>query len=335
MRNSHACLGEKSGGGANDPTEKCSARRPCGARHRRRGKFGFGRRIRNVPKSVERRHHRLAVGRAAARPASIRAWKRLTSVWPSVRPPPERSSLAALASPARDRAGGTVAVGAGLELLGRQLLACRSCKRSITTTAPAAQRARAALVRALRYAGCSRRLVLPPIRSLTRSLCPGTWVAAGSCRPLSTLSPRTARISRRGYYAEPGLLDLGASVRGLVSGQQLGHHGNFFYDINTKSTGICCAGALGTGVTSGNSLYGDLHALYKFGKWSIGPVGYFEVQTTSDTGCSVLQPRWASATSTGSPRSAPWLATILARSTFSSGSPTPSLRRTHRKAMVV
>ena len=25
-------------------------------------------------------------------------------------------------------------------------------------------------------------------------------------------------------------------------------------------------------------------ALYKFGKWSVGPVGYFEVQTTSDTG---------------------------------------------------
>ena len=25
-------------------------------------------------------------------------------------------------------------------------------------------------------------------------------------------------------------------------------------------------------------------AVYKFGKWSIGPVGYFEVQTTNDTG---------------------------------------------------
>jgi hypothetical protein len=28
----------------------------------------------------------------------------------------------------------------------------------------------------------------------------------------------------------------------------------------------------------------DFPALYKFGKWQIGPVGYFEVQTTNDTG---------------------------------------------------
>jgi len=63
--------------------------------------------------------------------------------------------------------------------------------------------------------------------------------------------------------------------------------GNFFYDINSKTTGNCCSGALGTGVTSGNEIYGDLHALYKFGKWSVGPVGNFQVQTTGDTGCSV------------------------------------------------
>ena len=31
-------------------------------------------------------------------------------------------------------------------------------------------------------------------------------------------------------------------------------------------------------------LYGDLHALYKIGKWSVGPVADFEVQTTADTG---------------------------------------------------
>jgi hypothetical protein len=30
--------------------------------------------------------------------------------------------------------------------------------------------------------------------------------------------------------------------------------------------------------------YGDLTAVYKFGKWELGPVGYFEVQTTADTG---------------------------------------------------
>jgi hypothetical protein len=57
---------------------------------------------------------------------------------------------------------------------------------------------------------------------------------------------------------------------------------NFFYDINTKSQNVCCA-ATGS-ITSGNALYGDLSAVYKIGKWSIGPVGYFAEQTTSDTG---------------------------------------------------
>jgi hypothetical protein len=56
---------------------------------------------------------------------------------------------------------------------------------------------------------------------------------------------------------------------------------NFFYDINTKSTGVCCAAD--ATYTSGNALYGDLSAVYKFGKWSIGPVAYFEVQTTNDS----------------------------------------------------
>jgi hypothetical protein len=64
--------------------------------------------------------------------------------------------------------------------------------------------------------------------------------------------------------------------------------GNFFYDINTRSNGTCCVGALGANVTSGNEFFGDLHALYKVGKWSFGPVGSFEVQTTNDTGCSVV-----------------------------------------------
>jgi len=65
---------------------------------------------------------------------------------------------------------------------------------------------------------------------------------------------------------------------------------NFFYDINTKSQGVCCS-QQGT-ITSGNYIYGDLTAIYKLGKWSIGPVGYFEFQTTADTGsgCSVPNP---------------------------------------------
>jgi hypothetical protein len=58
---------------------------------------------------------------------------------------------------------------------------------------------------------------------------------------------------------------------------------NFYYDINTRSSGPCCsgAGAPGTAVTSGNTLYGDFFAAYKFGKWEIGPVAFFEQQTTA------------------------------------------------------
>ena len=67
---------------------------------------------------------------------------------------------------------------------------------------------------------------------------------------------------------------------------------NFFYDVNFQSEGVCCVavGATGGGpITSGNALYGDFTAAYKFGKWEIGPVAYFEVQTTPDhgPGCSI------------------------------------------------
>jgi len=59
---------------------------------------------------------------------------------------------------------------------------------------------------------------------------------------------------------------------------------NFFYDINERSAGVCCAAAP---ITSGNTLYGDFTVLYKFGKWEVGPVAYFETQTTADSGCVV------------------------------------------------
>ena len=57
---------------------------------------------------------------------------------------------------------------------------------------------------------------------------------------------------------------------------------NFFYDIQTRSEGVCCV--QNNTITNGNLLYGDFTALYKIGKWSIGPVGGFEWQTTPDTG---------------------------------------------------
>jgi hypothetical protein len=71
---------------------------------------------------------------------------------------------------------------------------------------------------------------------------------------------------------------------------------NFRYDINTASQGITMSPFIGAGFAngyiSGNELFGDLTALYKVGKWSFGPVGYFEAQTTSDraggAGCAAL-----------------------------------------------
>jgi hypothetical protein len=61
---------------------------------------------------------------------------------------------------------------------------------------------------------------------------------------------------------------------------------NFRYDINTASNGVTLspflpAGAA-SGFVSGNLLFGELTALYKIGKWSFGPVGYFVAQTTAD-----------------------------------------------------
>jgi hypothetical protein len=64
---------------------------------------------------------------------------------------------------------------------------------------------------------------------------------------------------------------------------------NFAYFINTASQGRCCnlgsntpAGP-GQGYTSGDELYVDFTALYKFGKWEIGPVGFIVDQTTNDS----------------------------------------------------
>jgi hypothetical protein len=61
---------------------------------------------------------------------------------------------------------------------------------------------------------------------------------------------------------------------------------NFRYDINTAAKGVTMspfmpAGAA-NGYVDGNLLFGELTALYKIGKWSLGPVGYFVAQTTAD-----------------------------------------------------
>jgi hypothetical protein len=62
---------------------------------------------------------------------------------------------------------------------------------------------------------------------------------------------------------------------------------NFRYDVNTASRGVTMSvpfmpAGSANGFVSGNELFGDLTALYKVGKWQIGPVAYFEAQTTAD-----------------------------------------------------
>ena len=77
---------------------------------------------------------------------------------------------------------------------------------------------------------------------------------------------------------EPGIAFSYLSANSVASA-------NLFYDINTKSGGVCCQQiGFGNSITSGNAFYADLMWLFKFGKWTIGPVGYTEIQTTADTG---------------------------------------------------
>lgn len=62
---------------------------------------------------------------------------------------------------------------------------------------------------------------------------------------------------------------------------------NLAYSIYTASPGTNSAlggTPLGVNYTNGNLFAGDTNALYKIGKWEIGPVADFEVQTTADSG---------------------------------------------------
>src|SRR5262249_2011971 len=55
---------------------------------------------------------------------------------------------------------------------------------------------------------------------------------------------------------------------------------NLIYGISTRNTY--------SGVTNGDSLNLDVMAAKKFGNFEIGPVGYFSVQTTADSGCDAF-----------------------------------------------
>jgi hypothetical protein len=61
---------------------------------------------------------------------------------------------------------------------------------------------------------------------------------------------------------------------------------NMTYFFNTASRGVCCGLAgtpFGNGYLSGQEFYLDLTALYKFGKWEVGPVASWVAQTTTDS----------------------------------------------------
>jgi hypothetical protein len=97
----------------------------------------------------------------------------------------------------------------------------------------------------------------------------------------------TGTRANGGFTPNPDYWTFEPSISFSYLGNNWVASANFFYDINTRSQGSCCAA---TQITSGNALYGDLTAVYKIGKWSIGPVGYFETQTTADTGACTPAP---------------------------------------------
>jgi hypothetical protein len=101
-----------------------------------------------------------------------------------------------------------------------------------------------------------------------------------------------------GWRAQSRLLDICPDLRNCIPCQQLGGVSDFFYDINTRSSGTCCASST---ITSGTFLDIDLTALYKFGKWELGLVAFIETQTTSGTGpgCPALMCGPASASRSG------------------------------------
>jgi hypothetical protein len=98
--------------------------------------------------------------------------------------------------------------------------------------------------------------------------------------------------SQWGSSAARGAVDLNPDFWTIAPGWAVSYldanwlaSANFRYDINTASRGVTMSpfiGAAANGYTSGNELFGDFTALYKVGKWSFGPVGYLEIQTTRD-----------------------------------------------------
>jgi hypothetical protein len=116
-----------------------------------------------------------------------------------------------------------------------------------------------------------------------------SWKLGGGWFVAAAFSFTSPNGSRQAGTPNPDYWTFEPSIAFSYLGNNWVASANFFYDINTQSQGVCCSQAI---ITNGNLFYGDFTALYKFGKWSIGPVGYVEIQTTNDygPGCSALSP---------------------------------------------
>jgi hypothetical protein len=121
--------------------------------------------------------------------------------------------------------------------------------------------------------------------SLSWSLGHG-WFAAGA---LTVVGPDGSRWASN---AAAAAVDLNPDYWTIAPGFAVSYldanwlaSANFRYDVNFASRGVTMSPFIApanVGYIDGNLLFGDFTALYKLGKWSFGPVGYFVAQTTAD-----------------------------------------------------
>lgn len=106
------------------------------------------------------------------------------------------------------------------------------------------------------------------------------WFVATGFNFMAPIGTHYAGTTNPDYWT----LELPINVSYLANNWVLS--ANMFFDFNTASGGVCCGltgTAAGNGYVSGDLFYGDFTALYKFGKWELGPVAYVEEQFTNDS----------------------------------------------------
>jgi hypothetical protein len=108
----------------------------------------------------------------------------------------------------------------------------------------------------------------------------GGWFASAAFSFQAPEGSRYPGVANPDYWAYiPG-----AAISYLSSSWTLS--ANFAYLVYGPSAGVATnlgGTAFGNGYVSGQEITGDFTALYKLGKWSFGPVGYFIAQTTNDS----------------------------------------------------